>query len=167
MNDPSGLQAHEPRTGCIGGDCVIGQNNTPKRPRCAVQWAVPLHRQDRVCDHKMNRHRGADVENAFSPWAWTQENRFAPPSSAARAASFRCSWPGDSPGPTRRGSDLRIGFDCPEESARNRSRRARAVCRADAPVLPPRLPVWLPSRRKHSAAAATRIGSVLMALPAM
>src|SRR4030088_1408084 len=37
----------------------------PSRPRCAVQWAVPLHRQDRVCDHKMNRHRGADVENAL------------------------------------------------------------------------------------------------------
>ena len=65
MNDAAGLHAHEPRTGCIGGDCVIGQNNTPKRSRCAVQWAIPLHRHDRVCDHKVNPHRGADVENAL------------------------------------------------------------------------------------------------------
>ena len=65
VDDAAGIHAHQPRTGCIGSNQVIGQNNTRKRPRRAVQWTIAFHRHDRVCDHKMNRNRGADVENAL------------------------------------------------------------------------------------------------------
>jgi hypothetical protein len=39
--------------------------DTPKRPWRSVQWAIAFHSHDRICDHKVNRHSGADVENAL------------------------------------------------------------------------------------------------------
>jgi hypothetical protein len=65
VSDSVWLQAHEPGARGIGRDWVIGENQTPKRPGCSVQWAVAFHGHDRICDHKVNRHSGADVENAL------------------------------------------------------------------------------------------------------
>jgi hypothetical protein len=77
------FEAHEPRTCRIGSDGIIGENNSAEGPWRSIQWTVAFHRHDRVCNHKIDRNRGADVENALLD-AVPVENVFRPTISASR-----------------------------------------------------------------------------------
>jgi hypothetical protein len=64
MDHAIGFETHQSGAGSIGGDRIISQNDTPKPPRSSVERTIAFHRHDCVCDHKTDRNRGADIENA-------------------------------------------------------------------------------------------------------
>src|SRR5271157_4853857 len=65
VHDSSGFEPHESRTGCIGSDRVIRNNNLPKRTSSAVKGSVAFHGLNAVCDHEMDRNGGAQIEDAL------------------------------------------------------------------------------------------------------
>src|ERR1017187_4389269 len=58
------ISTHQARTREIRGYGIVGKDDLSEMPMGSVQRPVALHRDHPIRDNEVDRHRGADVENA-------------------------------------------------------------------------------------------------------
>ena len=65
MRDPPGVEAHQSGAGGVRCYWIVSQHNPFQKPRSTVERTVALHGDDAVGDHKVDRNRCAQIENAL------------------------------------------------------------------------------------------------------
>ena len=65
MHNSGGFEFHQARTGCVGSNRVIRNNNLPKRTSTAVKGPVAFPGYDAVCDHEVYWNCSAQIEIAL------------------------------------------------------------------------------------------------------
>ena len=60
-----GFQAHQSSAGRVSGDGVIREHDLAEGTWVSVEWAVAFHGHDAVRYDEVDRHCGANVENAL------------------------------------------------------------------------------------------------------